>query len=76
MDAERRQEVPSAELAAAQAEVRGKQRSTRLVVLGLLLFFAGGTLTASNPDSGLGGVLFALLGIGLIVAGVVIRPRD
>lgn len=57
---------------------RSKQvsNSTALVVLGLILFFAGGALTAYGTGDGPGGILFALLGIGLIVAGIVIRPRN
>lgn len=74
MDAEqRRNEALQAE---ARAEVRGRQRSTWLIGLGVLLFFAGGASTANNPDAGPGGVLFAVLGVGLIVAGIVIRPRS
>lgn len=57
-------------------EVRGNRRSTAVITLGVLLFLAGGALTANNPDAGPGGILFALLGVGLIVAGIVIRPRD
>ena len=54
---------------------RKKQASnaTALVVLGLILFALGAVLVSSTGN--LGGGLFAVLGVGLLVAGIVTRPR-
>lgn len=71
-----RPEDVSAHRAEAVKEVRGKQRSTSLITLGLILFFGGAALAANNTEGNPGGILLALLGIGLVVAGIVIRPRD
>jgi len=73
MDAERHGEEAVARRTDAEVEVRGKQRSTWLVVLGAVLLLWGGyNVTTYESDAGL---LVGLLGVGLIVAGIVIRPR-
>lgn len=62
-------------LAQAKEDVQRRRRNTWLIVFGVLLFFAGGTMAANNPGGGFGGLLFGILGVGLVVAGIVTRPR-
>lgn len=75
MDSEERRREAIVGSAARETDPRKKQVSnaTALIVLGLVLFFLGGALASSTGKPG--GLLFGVLGVGLIVAGIVIRPR-
>lgn len=54
------------------AETR-QQRSTAMVVLGSLLLVFGAVLAVYGTGGGPGALIFAVLGAGLIVGGLVIR---
>lgn len=77
MDSDERRDEAVVGRAQPETEPAKKQprNSTLLVLLGVILFFTGGALASNNPEGGLGGLLFGILGVGLIVAGIVTRSR-
>ena len=58
------------------ARKKRASNSSALIALGGALFLMGALILNTNPDNGgPGAIMFALLGVGLIVAGIVTRPR-
>jgi hypothetical protein len=60
----------------AAGRKKAPSNGTALIVLGAALFVMAFMILSTNPEGGaVGAVLFGVLGVGLIVAGIVIRPR-
>ena len=53
---------------------RQAKNAAPLIALGLILWIAGGFLYTQG-DGGPGGIIFGVLGIGLLITGVVLKLR-